>query len=133
METRSGSSSPGTPAAERCFCREGDFWTVAYEGRVVRLKDVKGMHYLARLLAHPGRRFHVCELAAAVGGRSAVLGHRSCERARKAVSNRIRQSAARIAASHAALGLHLRNAVHTGTVCSYTPERPTSWCFEPIL
>lgn len=130
---RPGKSSQRRPLAEWRFCREGDFWTIAYDGRLVRLKDAKGMQYLAQLLRHPGRRFHVRELAAAVGGRPAVLGHRSCERARKAVSNRIRQSAARIAASHPALGLHLRNAVHTGTVCSYTPDRPTPWCFEPIL
>jgi hypothetical protein len=92
------------------------------------------MHYLAQLLRHPGRQFHVCELAAAVGGSPAVLRHNgSGERVRKAVSNRIRQSAARLAAAHPALGLHLRNAVHTGTVCSYTPDRPTPWRFEPIL
>jgi len=42
------------------------------------------MHYLARLLADPGRRFHVCELAGTV----AALGcHGSCERTRKAVTN----------------------------------------------
>jgi hypothetical protein len=28
---------------------------------------------------------------------------------------------------HEALGRHLANAVHTGTFCSYTPERPTTW------
>src|SRR5262245_12112519 len=111
-----------TPPAEWRFCREGDVWTIAYEGRLVRLKDAKGMQYLAQLLCHPGRPFHVCELAAAVGSRCAAhRGDGSCERARKAVTNRIRQSVTRIAASHAAAGLHLRNAVHTGTVCSYTP------------
>jgi hypothetical protein len=88
------------------------------------------MHYLARLLAHPGRQFHVCDLAAAVA-RFGCSG--DCERARKAVTNRIRQTAAHIATSHPALGLHLRNAVHTGTVCSYTPDRAAPWCFEPML
>jgi hypothetical protein len=130
---RPGKPAQGGTPAEWRFCREGDFWTVTYEGRLVRLRDTKGMHYLAQLLRHPGRQFHVWELAAAVGGWPAVLGHRSCERVRKAVSNRIRQSAARIGAAHPALGLHLRNAVHTGTVCSYTPDRPAPWCFEPIL
>ena len=116
------------------FCLESDFWTIAYGGRLVRLKNAKGLHYLALLLRHPGRPFHVVELAASVGGRRAVPARPgSCERARKAVTNRIRQSAACIGVSHPALGLHLRNAVLTGTVCSYTPDQPAPWCFEPTL
>jgi hypothetical protein len=34
-------------------------------GEAFRLKDVKGLHYLAHLLRHPGREFHVLDLAAA--------------------------------------------------------------------
>lgn len=37
------------------FLLEGEYWTVGYEGRVVRLRDSKGMRVLARLLANPGR------------------------------------------------------------------------------
>jgi hypothetical protein len=33
--------------------------------REVRVRDLKGMHYLARLLAHPGREFHALDLVAA--------------------------------------------------------------------
>ncbi len=44
------------------FCREGDYWTVTFEGRVVRLRDGKGVRYLAQLLQHPGREFHVVDL-----------------------------------------------------------------------
>ena len=47
------------------FRREGDFWTVAYGGSVVRVRDSKGLRYLARLLAHPAREFHVVDLEAA--------------------------------------------------------------------
>lgn len=47
------------------FRREGDFWTVAYGGSVVRVRDSKGLRYLARLLAQPGREFHVVDLEAA--------------------------------------------------------------------
>ncbi len=47
------------------FRREGDFWTVAYGGSVVRVRDSKGLHYLARLLAQPAREFHVVDLEAA--------------------------------------------------------------------
>ncbi len=46
------------------FRREGDYWLVAYGGHTVRVRDLKGMHYLARLLAHPGREFHVLDLVA---------------------------------------------------------------------
>jgi len=99
----------------------------------VRLRDAIGLRYLAHLLRHPGRPFHVSELIAAVGGRTVAGGARTSERARKAVTNRIRQSAARIGALHAGLGLHLRNAVHTGTLCVYTPDRPAPWSFGPML
>jgi hypothetical protein len=37
------------------FRREGDFWTVAYGGSVVRVRDSKGLRHLARLLAQPAR------------------------------------------------------------------------------
>ena len=30
----------------------------------MNLRDLKGLHYLARLLAHPGREFHVLDLVA---------------------------------------------------------------------
>jgi hypothetical protein len=49
--------------ADGIFRKEGEFWTLCYEGRTNRLKDTKGMHYIAHLLAHPGIRIHVVELA----------------------------------------------------------------------
>jgi len=42
--------------------REGDFWTVVFDGRICRLKDSKGLRYLERLLSHPGSEFHVLDL-----------------------------------------------------------------------
>jgi hypothetical protein len=39
-----------------------------FEGRTVRVRDLKGMRYLARLLAHPGREFQVLDLVAAESG-----------------------------------------------------------------
>jgi tetratricopeptide (TPR) repeat protein len=44
------------------FRLEGDYWSVGFEGRTVRIRDLKGMRYLAQLLAHPGREFHVLDL-----------------------------------------------------------------------
>ena len=46
------------------FRREGDYWTVAFGGKVVRMRDAKGLGYLARLLRHPHREFHVLDLLA---------------------------------------------------------------------
>jgi hypothetical protein len=51
------------------FRREGEYWAVVFEGRTVRVRDLKGMRYLARLLASPGREFHVLDLVAAESGR----------------------------------------------------------------
>jgi hypothetical protein len=44
--------------------REGEFWTVAYEGRITRIADARGLHHLARLLANPGHEMHALELTA---------------------------------------------------------------------
>jgi hypothetical protein len=54
--------------------REGDYWTVIFDGHIVRVRDVKGMRYLARLLADPGREYHVLDLVAAETDRDARLG-----------------------------------------------------------
>src|SRR2546430_14557979 len=48
------------------FRREGNFWTVAWDDVVVRLKDNRGLQYLAQLLARPGQEVHVLDLVAAV-------------------------------------------------------------------
>src|SRR5215210_4273359 len=53
------------------FRREGDHWSVVFEGRTVRMRDLKGIRYLARLLAYPGRELHVLDLVAAESGRVA--------------------------------------------------------------
>src|ERR1700722_9151483 len=68
---RAGSADRGTavPSVDRAgngvFRREGEFWTIAYRGKPFRLKDSKGLGYIAHLLRHPGVEFHVLDL---VGG-----------------------------------------------------------------
>lgn len=58
----------GTAVGTRSvFRRDGDYWTVEYDGSLVRLRDAKGLRHLARLLAEPGREFHVLDLEAADG------------------------------------------------------------------
>lgn len=61
---------PEQPVASiNVFRREGDYWSVIFDGRTVRVRDLKGMRYLARLLADPGREYHVLDLVAAEIGR----------------------------------------------------------------
>src|SRR5262245_5441251 len=190
-----------TPAASAVFRRDGDVWRIAYDGKSLRLKDAKGLQYIARLLRHPGEEFHCADLAsggeteparggvagdivAGLGNAGAVLdtaaraayrqrlqdleaelaeatqwadagraeklraeieflreelsaayglGGRArkaadtSDRARKAVTSRIRETIARITTEHPALGLHLENAIRTGVFCSYVPERSPDW------
>jgi tetratricopeptide (TPR) repeat protein len=57
---------PPPSAGSACVFRlEGDTRRVAFAGRTVVLRDLKGMRHLARLLAAPDREFHVLDL---VGG-----------------------------------------------------------------
>lgn len=53
------------------------------------------------------------------GGASRTLGPSSAERARKAVSARIRDAIRRIEDVHPELGRHLDRTIRTGTVCQY--------------
>ena len=46
------------------FRQEGDYWSISFQEHAFTLRDLKGLHYLARLLAHPGREFHVLDLVA---------------------------------------------------------------------
>ena len=55
-------------ASGNVFRREGDYWLVVFDGHTVRVRDLKGMRYLARLLADPGRELHVLDLVAAETG-----------------------------------------------------------------
>jgi len=178
--------------AEDAFVRDGDDWSVVFRGRSVRLRDSKGLVYIAALLRAPGKEVHVTELAGLGRLESASLGKDTgpmiddqarraykarveelqaerdeardwgdleraaradeelsilthelsaayglggrarraddpAERIRKAVTNRIRQSMAKIDGVIPDLGRHLANSIRTGSFCSYTPEAPVKW------
>ena len=192
------------------FIRQGDYWTIGYQKHVAFLKATRGLHYLALLLRHPGREFHVCELVGQVIGRPLLFGrghataawqgrflsdagpildaqakaeyrHRlddlrgdleeaeqfndparaerarsemdalarqlasavglggrnrrlasEAERARSAVTKRIKNSINRIGEAIPSLRSHLAIRVKTGYFCSYNPpsERPVAWNFS---
>jgi hypothetical protein len=49
-------------AASAVLRRDGTSWMVAYGGRAFTLPDMKGLGYLATLVASPGREFHAFDL-----------------------------------------------------------------------
>lgn len=59
-------ATPTVPANAASLRREGDYWTISFQGATFRLKDAKGVGYLRRLLAHPGQELHAMDLV--VGG-----------------------------------------------------------------
>ena len=64
--------------------------------------------------------------ATGLGGRSRKLKDQG-ERARKAVTARIRESIQRIAEAHPAAGEHFAAAVRTGSFCCYEPNTAVDW------
>ena len=192
-ELRSAARTP-TRAHGR-FVREGDVWTIEFGEEVVRLRDAKGLHDLANLLAQPNADVPVMELyceadpktvsiscpgedvllderalreyvdriqvlkreredaearadlgaiercseeldflettlsrATGLAGRSRRTAGPS-ERARKAVSNRIRASIRRISKAAPELGAHLEQSIQTGSRCGYRPIDEVEWGF----
>jgi hypothetical protein len=74
------------------------------------------------------REFLLRELSAALGlgGRPRRLGD-DADRARKAVTMRLREAIARLDGPLPGLAEHLRTAVRTGRECCYAPDGPVSW------
>jgi pimeloyl-ACP methyl ester carboxylesterase len=66
--TDAAKSQPPTEATQGIFRMEGEFWTIACRGEVFRLRNVRGLAYIAYLLGHPGEEFHVLSLASKAGG-----------------------------------------------------------------
>jgi hypothetical protein len=71
--------------------------------------------------------FLTAELSAAYGLRGPRRSGDPAEKARAAVTSRIRAAIAKIRAAHPALGEHLGDRVKTGRFCSYQPATPTTW------
>src|ERR1700686_4412960 len=59
---------PSDAHDQAIFQIEGDYWTIAYEGKTARLKDAKGLHYIAHLIAHPGEEIRALDLVSRIGG-----------------------------------------------------------------
>ena len=64
IRTRALSNAPSaaSPAGRTAtFRRDGDVWSIGSD-RIVRLRHSKGLLYLSRLIAEPGREFHALDL-----------------------------------------------------------------------
>jgi hypothetical protein len=96
------------------------------EAELTEAEEYADLGHVERLRAE--RSMLAAELAGALGlgGRARFAGD-PAERARKAVTMRIRAAISTVAEQDDALARHLRNAVRTGRLCSYEPEEPVSW------
>jgi hypothetical protein len=120
------------PTAAGVFRQEGQYWTIEYAGTIIRIRDGKGLRYLAFLLRHPGQRFEVNDLL-----RSALVeGSESDptsdpERVRLAVTKRVKAAIRNIAEYHSGLGYHLSAGVKTGAHCVYLPDPERRFVWKP--
>jgi AAA ATPase domain len=57
-----------TSPEQAIFRKEGEYWAIGYGKKSFRLKNTKGLGYLAHLLCHPAVEFHVLDLAGGVAG-----------------------------------------------------------------
>jgi tetratricopeptide (TPR) repeat protein len=110
----------------------------AYQTRVgelqVEVDDAKGANDWGRAERAEGELDALVEQlsqAFGLGGRHRT-GGAAGERARAAVTHRIRGAIRRLADVDPALGQHLLNAVKTGTWCSYQPDADISWSVHHV-
>jgi tetratricopeptide (TPR) repeat protein len=56
-------STARTSGSDGRFRCEGEYWLISFGGETCRLRDAKGLRYLRRLLAEPGREWLALDLA----------------------------------------------------------------------
>ncbi len=133
------------------FRKDGEYWTLQFDGTVVHVRDTRGLRYVAHLLASPDQPLAASELANAIRAVERAAGEadlarssaeaspqigptaesrlEAAERARSAVTKRIKDAIRKIEVCHPVLGRHLERTVKTGLACVYRPDpdRPTHW------
>jgi hypothetical protein len=125
LDLAGGRAAPADPGADPVLDRVA---LTAYRRRLAELDDelaaAHAMSDLARSQRATDEREHLlAELRRATrpGGAARPLGATAAERARKAVTARIRDAIRRIADVHPELGAHLDRTVRTGNTCRYEP------------
>lgn len=121
-----------TSDTRQAIRRQGEFWTIVYEGRTCRLRDTRGLTYLVRLLRAPYSRLPAFDLVRTdvTEGRPAPAPDAAaCERARVNVTRALGSLLRRLETHHPELAKHLRATVRTGAHCVYTPDPrlPIDW------
>ncbi len=101
-----------------------------------RIRELRAEISEAEDANDPGRRERAAEelstlidtlhRSTGLGGRARKLGD-PAERARTAVTWRIRSAVKKLSLAHPALGRHLERSLQTGVFCRYRPEHPTDW------
>lgn len=105
----------------------------AYRRRILELqeelREAEAAHHSRRLAALQEEYDRLIEhLAQAMGkGGKARKKGSTAEKARTAVTWRIRSAIKKISEVHPALGRHLEVSVNTGLFCEYAPEREVEW------
>jgi predicted ATPase len=128
-----GSDADGTAPQGHAGELLDDEARAAYKARIEELREERELAEAANDAVRAERAKEELEAiqdalgsAYGLGGRARKAGDHA-ERARSAVTWRIRSAISRIEAVHPALGRHLKNSVRTGTFCAYTPEQPVDW------
>jgi hypothetical protein len=124
-----GRSAPGADLGPLIDAKARD----AYKSRLVELEaeldEADAAADTERSARAQGERDALlAQLSAAYGlaGRPRRSGD-PAERARTAVTARIRDAVRRIEEAHAELGRHLARSIRTGTLCSYDPDQSSRW------
>ena len=132
-----GSASDGAAPQGHAGELLDDDARAAYKRRIEELREERELAEAANDTVRAERAQEELEAigdalksAYGLGGRARRAGDHA-ERARSAVTWRIRSAIARIDAVHPALGRHLKNSVRTGTFCAYTPEQRVDWRLTP--
>jgi uncharacterized membrane protein len=67
------------PAAQRSargpnvFHKEGEYWSITYDGgEAIRVRDARGLSYIALLLRQPGQELHAIDIVRAYAGTAPV-------------------------------------------------------------
>ncbi len=92
-----------------------DGWEFCFDENTVRVRDSKGVRYLAELLRNPAVEFNA----------SRLVGEVDPQRARHAATRALKGAIDRLAAADPALGAHLRATIRIGTISSYQPDPRT--------
>jgi hypothetical protein len=126
LADRPGEAAPGAAVLDERARREIRDRAVELQREIEHADAAHDLGRAERAREELDRLVDTLAGATGLGGRRRALGS-AAERARSAVTWRIRSAIKKVAAAHPRLGRHLDNAVRTGHFCVYQPEAPIDW------